>query len=176
MDCCHHTLSAKTCIRKKDSKEFKLPRKFTKSQCVNKKRKGFSMKSSCAPYLFCDKKKNKQFFFNPDDPKNSFDVYIDKNPSDTIPIKYKTVQDVKNTIKKLERLYKTKKYTHKRIWQVGMIMRVRLGIILKHKEKYSKAINVKKRYDVSDKYFKFLGERTKKKENDRYKMVFKLHD
>ena len=30
------------------------------------------------------------------------------------------------TIKKLERLYKTKKYPHKRIWQVGMIMKVRL--------------------------------------------------
>ena len=27
---------------------------------------------------------------------------------------------------KLERLYKKGKYTHKRIWQVGMIMKVRL--------------------------------------------------
>ena len=32
-----------------------------------------------------------------------------------------TVEDVKNTINKLEKLYKNKKYTHKRIWQVGMI-------------------------------------------------------
>ena len=46
-----------------------------------------------------------QFFFNPKNPKKSFDVYIDKNPKDTIPIKYKTIDDVKNTIKKLERLY-----------------------------------------------------------------------
>jgi hypothetical protein len=30
----------------------------------------------------------KTFFYNPDDPKKSFDVYIDKDPSDTIPIKY----------------------------------------------------------------------------------------
>ena len=26
-------------------------------------------------------KNKKQFFFNPDDPANSFDVYIDKNPN-----------------------------------------------------------------------------------------------
>ena len=47
-----------------------------------------------------------QFLYNPDDPKRSFDVYIDKDPSDTIPIKYTTVEDVEETIKKLERLYK----------------------------------------------------------------------
>ena len=41
-------------------------------------------------------------------------VYIDKDPSDTIPIKYTTVKDVKDTINKLERLYKQGKYPHKR--------------------------------------------------------------
>jgi hypothetical protein len=49
--------------------------------------------------------RKKQFLYNPNDPKKSFDVYIDKDPSDTIPIKYTTVQDVKNTIKKLENLF-----------------------------------------------------------------------
>ena len=53
-------------------------------------------------------RKNKQFLYNPNNPKKSFDVYIDKNPKDTIPIKYTTVKDVKNTIKKLEKLFKTK--------------------------------------------------------------------
>jgi CRISPR/Cas system-associated exonuclease Cas4 (RecB family) len=71
-------------------------------------------------------KTKKQFLFNPENPKKSFDVYIDKNPTDTIHIKYTTIEDVKNTIDKLEKLYKNKKYTHKRIWQVGMIMNVRL--------------------------------------------------
>ena len=52
----------------------------------------------------------KQFLYNPKNPKKSFDVYIDKNPKDTIQIKYSTVQDVENTIKKLEQLYKTDKY------------------------------------------------------------------
>ena len=47
-----------------------------------------------------------RFLFNPDDPKKSFDVYIDKDPSDTIPIKYTSLDDVKNTILKLEELYK----------------------------------------------------------------------
>ncbi len=43
-----------------------------------------------------------KFLYNPNDPKKSFDVYIDKNPRD---IKYKTVDDVKATIRKLEQLY-----------------------------------------------------------------------
>ena len=72
-----------------------------------------------------NKTRKKRFLYNPNNPKKSFDVYIDKNPNDTIPIKYTTVKDVEETIKKLERLYKTKKYPHKRIWQVGMIMKVR---------------------------------------------------
>jgi CRISPR/Cas system-associated exonuclease Cas4 (RecB family) len=57
------------------------------------------------------KNKTRKFLYNPNNPDKSFDVYIDKNPNDTIPIKYKTLDDVKNTIKKLERLYKNKKYT-----------------------------------------------------------------
>ncbi len=121
-------------------------------------------------------RKQKQFLYNPNNPKKSFDVYIDKEPSDTINIKYTTVDDVKNTIRKLERLFKSKKYSHKRIWQVGMIMRVRLQAMLKHKNKlYSKAKNVKQRYQIAERYFKFLGERSKKKTfEERKNMVFKL--
>lgn len=108
-------------------------------------------------------KTKKQFFFNPENPKKSFDVYIDKNPKDTIHIKYKTLGDVKNTINKLEKLYKNKKYTHKRIWQVGMIMNVRLKVLMKKKPK---------QYTLSNKYFHFLGKRTKLEEKERYKMSF----
>ena len=81
-------------------------------------------------------KTKKQFLYNPENPKKSFDVYIDKNPKDTINIKYTTLEDVKNTINKLEKLYKTKKYTHKRIWQVGMIMYVRLRALKDQKPLY----------------------------------------
>ena len=168
ISCCSHGKKAKKCIRKKDKKLFKLPRKFSKEKCVNAgKPRGFSMKSSCSPYKNC--KKTKKFLYNPEDPKKSFDVYIDKNPKDTIPIKYKTTDDVKKTINKLEKLYKQKKYTHKRIWQVGMIMKVRLESI---KKRFPGAIDIQKRYRLSLKYFKFLGRRTKLSEEDRYKLIF----
>jgi len=108
-------------------------------------------------------KTKKQFLFNPEDPKKSFDVYIDKNPRDTIHIKYTTLEDVKNTINKLETLYKSKKYTHKRIWQVGMIMNVRLRVLRNKKPK---------QYALANKYFTFLGKRTKLEENARYKLSF----
>ena len=167
MSCCNK--SKGTCTRK-DNKKFSLPRKFSKHKCLTKKISGFTMKASCAPYKFCKKGGNKltkkKFLYNPNNPKKSFDVYIDKNPNDTIPIKYKTLNDVKNTIKKLERLYKSDKYTHKRIWQVGMIMYVRLK---KLKDKKPK------QFKLSQKYFKFLGKRTKiKSEKDRKKLSFKM--
>lgn len=119
-------------------------------------------------------KTKKRFLFNNNNPKKSFDVYIDKDPSDTINIKYTTIEDVKQTINKLERLYKNKRYTHKRIWQVAMIMKVRLGAILKHKEtRYKKAKNVIGRYKLANKYLLFLRERTNKKGfTERSKMAF----
>ena len=122
------------------------------------------------------KTKKKQFLYNPKNPKKSFDVYIDKNPDDTIPIKYTTVKDVKDTIKKLERLYKTKKYPHKRIWQVGMIMKVRLEAMKKHKnEKYPNAKNVTARFNLANRYFKFLGKRSKEDGfNKRKAMSFSI--
>ena len=55
-NCCQAYNSDKVCIRKSDNKKFKLPRKFSKNKCKNNKIKGFSMKSSCAPYSDCKKK------------------------------------------------------------------------------------------------------------------------
>jgi len=110
--------------------------------------------------------KKKQFLFNPKNPKKSFDVYIDKDPTDTIPIKYTSLKDVKDTINKLERIYKQGKYPHKRIWQVGMILYVRLKV-LKNKKK--------EHYLLAKRYFKHLGKRTKiKDEKERKKFKFKI--
>jgi hypothetical protein len=109
-------------------------------------------------------KTKKRFLYNPNDPKKSFDVYIDKNPKDTIHIKYTTTEDVKNTIDKLEKLYKNKRYTHKRIWQVAMIMKVRLEVLKNKKPQ---------QYALSKKYFEFLGKRTKLDNQSRYNSVFK---
>lgn len=92
----------------------------------------------------------------------NYDLYSDANPKDTIRIKYATLDDVKNTIKKLERLYKANKYPHVRIVQVVNVMTQRLRVI-----------NDKdKRYLLSQRYFDFLKKRTKSK--DRKKMIFKL--
>jgi hypothetical protein len=178
VSCCNHKKDDKICIRKSDNKSFKLPRKFSRQKCKNPK--GFTMRSSCAPYKDCkikqkggkqsskqsskktnkrsSKDTNKQFLYNPDDPKRSFDVYIDKNPNDTIPIKYTTLNDVKNTIKKLESLYKRDKYTHKRIWQVGMILYVRLKVLKDKKPN---------EFKLAEKYFKHLGERSKIKHKNK---------
>lgn len=110
-------------------------------------------------------KTKKQFLYNPNNPKKSFDVYIDKNPKDTIHIKYTTTDDVKQTILKLEKLYKAKKYSHKRIWQVGMIMKVRLEVLKDKKPQ---------QYQLSKKYFEFLSHRTKLNDKDRYNATFKF--
>tara|TARA_B100001564_G_C20655133_1_gene678795 strand:- start:1201 stop:1524 length:324 start_codon:yes stop_codon:yes gene_type:complete len=96
----------------------------------------------------------KTFLFNPNNPKLSFDVYINKNPSNTISIKYKTFKDVQNTIKKLEKLYREKKYPHKRISQVAMILYVRLKVLKKSK---------KKSFLLAKNYFDFIKKRTKLK-------------
>jgi len=105
----------------------------------------------------------KSFLFNPNNPNKSFNVYIDKNPNDTIPIKYTTLQDVRDTIEKLEKLYKQKKYTHKRIWQVGMILYVRLKVLRDKKPQ---------QFKLANKYFRFLGKRTKLEEKKRYTLKF----
>ena len=121
------------------------------------------------------KTRKKQFLYNPNNPKLSFDVYIDKDPSDTISIKYSTVDDVKRTIKKLEHLYKSNKYSHKRIWQVGMIMKVRLESMYKRRKTMKKAKKISQRYSLANKYFKFLGKRSKVKgKGERKRMTFKL--
>jgi hypothetical protein len=115
---------------------------------------------------FGKKKKKNKYYFNPKNKKKSFDVYIDKNPRDTIPIKYKTFTDTKKTIKKLERLYKNKKYTHKRIKQVAMILMVRLRVLKNSK---------KRSYNLAKRYHTFLGKRTKLKSFEkRKKLKFKI--
>ena len=73
------------------------------------------------------------------------------------------MQDVRDTIEKLEKLYKQKKYTHKRIWQVGMILYVRLKVLKDKKPQ---------QFKLANKYFRFLGKRTKLEEKKRYTLKF----
>lgn len=50
--CCYSNNKTKKCIRK-DGKIFNLPRKFSKKKCSTQKIRGFTMRSSCAPYKYC---------------------------------------------------------------------------------------------------------------------------
>ena len=56
--CCVASNKSKTCKRK-DGKLFSLPRRFNRKTCLTKKIKGFTMKSSCAPFKYCKTLKNK---------------------------------------------------------------------------------------------------------------------
>ena len=100
----------------------------------------------------------------------SYNIYDDANPKRTIPIKYATFKDIQNTIQKLEKLYKAKKYTHRHISQVALIIRVRLAIL---KKKNSKLKDISKRLKFAEKYAAFLKKRTKVKGDERYKLIFK---
>jgi hypothetical protein len=171
--------------RKKRAEKCKNPKGFTMKQfCKNlksKSKKGERNNNISSPSVKkreSPKKKEttsrkkreslqkKEFLFNKDDPKKSFDVYIDKNPNDTIPVKYKTLSDVKSTIRKLEKLYKEGKYPHKRIKQVASIVETRLRFI-DGKEKQHKLMS---------RYHDFLRDRTKEKgEAARKKMRFPIN-
>ena len=100
-------------------------------------------------------KKKKTFFEN-------YDLYSDANQKDTIRISYKTIDNVKQTIKKLESLYKKGKYNHARIVQVANVMTQRLRVINP----------TDPRTILSKKYFEFLKNRTKS--NNRKSLVFKM--
>tara|TARA_R100000353_G_scaffold42559_1_gene33919 strand:- start:30 stop:347 length:318 start_codon:yes stop_codon:yes gene_type:complete len=92
----------------------------------------------------------------------NYDLYSDANPKDTIRIKYTTVKDVRATIDKLESLYKKGKYPHKRISQVVNVMTQRL-----------KVLGNDARYKLSNRYYEFLKQRTKvKDEKERKKKIF----
>ena len=59
MDCCKITNKNKKCIRKQDGKIFSFPRKYSKEKCLTQPIKGFTMRSSCAPFKYCSKSKVK---------------------------------------------------------------------------------------------------------------------
>ena len=145
--------------------DCRLKKHKSKKSCVNKRLHKSTKKKSKKT-----KTQKQQYFFNPNNPKLSFDVYINKNPSDTISIKYTTLEDVSNTIKKLERLFKKQEYTHKRIWQVAMIMKVRLDVIKKNSPHIK---NINSRVKLATKYYNFLKKRTQEKTfEDRKKLKF----
>jgi hypothetical protein len=103
--------------------------------------------------------KTKKFLYDPT--VSSYDLFTDLHPNTSISIRYKTIDDVKKTIHLLEHLYKTKQYSHKRIVQVAMIMKIRLGLLDKPVQ-----------YRLAKKYLDFLKKRTTLK--NRYQKTFKI--
>tara|TARA_Y100000591_G_C21782159_1_gene671712 strand:- start:674 stop:1318 length:645 start_codon:yes stop_codon:yes gene_type:complete len=87
--CCKSNKKNKICKRK-DNKTFFLPRRFTKKQC--KKIKGFTMRSSCAPYKYCGGKSKKYIAIAKLSPnkntKNVNGVVIFKQNSKNLSINY----------------------------------------------------------------------------------------
>lgn len=112
-----------------------------------------------------NKHTKKTFLYNRRNPAKSRDIYSDDNPADTIHIKYTSLEDVKNTIQMLEDLYKHKKHSHKRIWQVALVMKVRLNVLKSKKPE---------QYKLANKYLQFLTKRTKLADASRYTTTFNL--
>lgn len=153
-DCCkYNSKYTKRCMRK-DGKIFHLPRRFSRKSCMTKPIRGFSMRSSCAPYKFCKSrqtktrklkggkiKKTKKNLQKSKTRKNS-DLFTDANPKDTISIKYASIQDVKQTIRKLKSYLRNKKYSKNRIKLVALVMMGRLKHLRKMKpQQYKLAYN-----------------------------------
>ena len=91
-------------------------------------------------------------------------LYTDENPKDTVQIVFKNLQDTRDTIKKLERLYKSGARQHIRISQIANVLEQRL--------RFMKGKN--KEHALAKRYTEFLKERTKlKSDTERKKLNFK---
>jgi len=109
---------------------------------------------------------SQDFLFNRLNSNTSYDAYILKNRKNTLSINYKNISDMKNTIRKLECLYKTRKLSHRRISEVALVMMQKLK-----SERKTKAVQ----YILSRKYLKFLNKRSARVTfQDRKLMTFPL--
>ena len=144
--------------RYKDSIDCNHPKGFSqRAHCQGRKKRGTTARA-----VHAKTPKKKQTYFK------KYDLYSDANPKDTVKINYTTVKEVRDTIKKLERLYKSGSKPHRRIVQITNVMTQRLRVI---SEKTGKGGN---RYKISKRYFDFLKTRTKTKgEEKRKAMSFK---
>lgn len=98
-------------------------------------------------------------------PKNSGRrLYTDERPTDTVSIKFATIDDVKKTIRKLERLFKSGERPHIRISQIAQVLEQRLRFMKDKKQQHT----------LAKRYTEFLKERTKKKGEARKTLTFKL--
>jgi hypothetical protein len=99
-----------------------------------------------------------------------YDLYSDANPKDTIPVRYDTMENLKKTIRKLERIYKNDSYSHARIVQVVNVIKQRLRVMV---DRHKKG---KRRLSLVTKYFDFLTKKRTptKKQEARKRLIFKI--
>lgn len=109
----------------------------------------------------------KKFLYNSKNPNQSRNIFSNNNPDNTINIKYSSLEELINTIKKLEMLFKNDKYDHKRIVQVAIILSVRTKIIKQKNPRIDKGRSI-----LAKKYLNFLKKRTKSL--NRKSLVFKF--
>ena len=139
----------------KDSIDCKNPKGFSqRAHCQGRKKK-----QQIAGAVHPKTPKKKQTYFK------KYDLYSDANPKDTVQIKYTTMKDVRTTISKLEKIYKSGEKPHRRIVQIVNVMTQRLRVI---NDKTGKGKN---RFDLSQRYFDFLKKRTKTKGEEKRKAL-----
>jgi len=63
-------------------------------------------------------------------------LYTDENPKDTVSIKFTNMDDVKKTIRKLERLFKSGERPHLRISQIAQVLEQRLRFMKDKKKEH----------------------------------------
>ena len=154
--------------KRKDSINCNDPHGFSEKQHCKYGRKKSPKKTSKKTL----KKSPKGYNATPTKKKTYFknyDLYSDANPKDTIRTPYATMTELKSSIRKLEKIYKTGEKPHSRIVQNANVIKQRLRVI------YDNTGKGKSRYDLSKRYFDFLKQRTKiKTEDERKKFKFKI--
>jgi len=139
----------------KESLDCNNPKGFSqRAHCQGRKKRSIVAKATHAKTP-----KKKQTYFK------KYDLYSDANPKDTVKINYSTLKEVRDTIKKLEKMYKSGYKPHRRIVQITNVMTQRLRVI---NDKTCKGGN---RYKISKRYFDFLKNRTKVKGEEKRKVM-----
>jgi hypothetical protein len=140
----------------------KSPKKTSKKSPKKTSKKSPKKTSKKSPKGYNSTPTKKKTYFE------KYDLYSDANPKDTIETPYKTKAVLKKTINKLERIYKSGVKPHTRIVKNANVLKQRVKVI------YENTGKGKDRYELIKRYFDFLKQRTKiKNEDERKKMKFK---
>jgi hypothetical protein len=145
--------------------------KMSKSYCENTPcdEMGFSQRASCAKYKKCPSPKNKNEAKDPKKgtgkkpPGSGRRLYTDENPSDTVSVKFSTVQDVKDTFSKAS--FKSK--SHKRQSQIINLVHQRARAAYQNAKDPEVKKRLKKAYDYATKRKEASKKKTQSMEKNK---------